>query len=816
MSLPSRRGRSARPRTRTPLLRHMRALAMGLSRGLATPLSRGLSTRSSRALMGGFVLACATIAVDSASAAQLVRVSPQSKQDYSRILEIAPEAGSCGATRVGSALEFVADPAAVAGLQADGLDVEIVIDDLEAYYESRLQGGGLFGEYHTYTEAIDAMDALVAAYPTLISPKFSIGQTLEGREMWVYKISDNPTIDEDEPEIFFNAYIHAREVITFEILYAMAQELLSGYGSDPEMQARVDGTEIFILPVVNPDGVEYNATTNPGGGGLWRKNRRVNGGGSFGVDLNRNFGFNWGYDNIGSSPSSSSDTYRGPSAFSEQETQAVRDFVLSRNFSIVINYHSYSNLEIFAYEFDNVHAPDYDEHLALARSRRETSGYGAGSTWEILYIVNGGANDWAYEEAGAFAILTEVGGSGDGFWPLESRIPALVAENLPGCLRMIDLADDPLRALPPAIPAITNGGTVGSDFVVQWETPNPDPHNPPVGWNVLEATGHTVGADDLEAGADTRFELDGFTVSTSNHHSGARALWGGAADASNHIAVSQRGYEVGPGDELRFWTTYSIESGYDYGYVEVSTDSHSFEPIAGSITTASDPQGRNLGNGITGNSGWVQATFDLGAYEGETVWFRFRYCTDGGVTNSGWYIDDIEPSHLFATETVVAEGVGSPEYLVENQPSGTYTYLVQGVDADGQTSPWSPPVDFEVGSSVSVDDSGLSDRWTGLRLEGRHPIRGAGSFSFQIPADLASGELVSFRIVDVLGRTVNGPLSGRIGEGWGRSDGLLSSRNPLVAGAPIEVGWAPQASGSYFALLRVGRLESAQRVIVID
>lgn len=763
---------------------------------------------------------CAALAALTAApsfATQLIRVTPQTKQAHRQVLEVAPESGACGAMRVGSSIEFAAEPERVADLRAHGFDVEVVIDDLEAHYRTRLRGGGLFGLYHTYTEAIEAMDALVAAHPDLIGPKFSIGQTTEGREIWVYKISDNPALDEDEPEIFFNAYIHSREVITFEIVYALAQELLGGYGSDPEMTARVDGTEIFILPVVNPDGVEYNALTDPNGGGLWRKNRRVNAGGSFGVDLNRNFGFNWGYDNGGSSPSPSSDTYRGPSAFSEPETQAVRDFVLSRDCSLVVNYHSYSNLEVFAHEFDNVHAPDYDEHLALARARRATSGYGAGSTWEILYPVNGGANDWVYAEGAAFSILTEVGTVNDGFWPAESRIPELVAENLPGCLQMIDLADDPRRALPPAIPAITNGGGVAPNFYLSWETPDPDPANAPLGWNVLEATGSALAADDLEAGAAGRFELDGFTVSTASAHSGSRSLWSGSADAINHVAISQRGHFVAPGDELRFWTTYSIETGYDYGYVEVSTDAHSFEPIAGSITTMADPESRNLGNGITGASGgWVQAVFDLGAYEGEIVWFRFRYCTDGGVSNSGWYIDDIEPANLFGGESVIAVNLESPTLLVENRTPGSYHYFVQAIDAEGQTSPWSPPVEFQVSTTVSSEMLPVAERWTGLQLEGTHPVRDFAPLSFRIPAGTEAGEVVSFSIIDVLGRTVAGPVRGRVGDGWNASVRGVTVGGLLAAGEQIHLGWSPRVNGSYFARLRIGRLESARRLVVVD
>ena len=151
--------------------------------------------------------------------------------------------------------------------------------------------------------------------------------TIEGRPIWVYKISSSPDEDNGHPEIFFNAYIHAREAITFEVAYDLASYLVSGYGSDPRATNIVDTRQIYIQPVVNPDGVEYNALTNPNGGGMWRKNRRDNGDGSFGIDLNRNFDFHWGTRGVQWEPRSQ--TYPGPSAASEPETQAVQNLLSS-------------------------------------------------------------------------------------------------------------------------------------------------------------------------------------------------------------------------------------------------------------------------------------------------------------------------------------------------------------------------------------------------------------------------------------------------------------------------------------------------------
>lgn len=772
------------------------------------------------------LLACVFLLANGASEdafakTQLLRVTPPTKSDLHQLSQLAPEMHSCGTSVVGDAVEFAAEEGRAAELARAGFHVEIVHDDLTAFYQSRLLGGGDFGEYHTYPEGILAMDALVAAFPGLITPKFSIGTTINGLPIWVYKISDNAAVDEDEPEIFFNAYIHAREAITFEVLYGICEHLLSGYGVDPRATEIVNTREIYLLPFTNPDGVEYNRQTAPQGGGMWRKNRRNSGGGQFGVDLNRNFGFNWGYDGSGSSGSPSSDVYRGTGPFSEPETQAVRQFVNSRNFRTAVNLHSYSNLEIFAWEYDTVHHDEYDELLAIGRMRRSHNGYDTGMSWEVLYEINGGANDWMYgeqvEKPKMLSILTEIGTSNDGFWPAESRIPQLVQENLEPNLTLIEWADNPYRALPPNVSAIDGGGNVGSDFLLSWNEADPDPDNPAVEWNLIEATGHSVGADDLESDPAGRWELDGWRWDPVRVHSGVRSFWSDAGNDLNNVLVSKRGYFVQPGDELRFWSWRDIEANWDYGYVEVSTDNRSFTPIPGSITTNNNPNGRNIGNGITGASTtWNLATFSLADYVGEVIWVRFRYQTDGGTFRLGWWIDDIEPAHLFETETVVAEGLSSPEYLFEDHAPGDFSFLVQAVDAERHAAPWSEPRDFVVGTTASAP--GASGEWSGLQLAGRNPFQGTAKLWFTIPTSARVGDAVLLTVHDVQGRSVGTPITGSVSEQWSSAGGIeIAGASAIQPGSAVTASWsaAEFGSGVYFARLQVGELSSEARLVLL-
>jgi hypothetical protein len=744
-----------------------------------------------------------------AFATQLLRVTPADKTQFLQLQLLVPELRDCGATSDGRSFEFATEEGRAAELSALGYAVEIAVPDLESFYASRLQSRDDFGLYHTYPEAIAAMDALMAAHPTIMS-KRSIGTTIEGRPIWVYMISDNTGIHEDEPQIFFNAYIHAREVITFEVVYDLAAYLVNGYGSDPRATALVDSREIFIQPVVNPDGLEYNRQTNPAGGGMWRKNRRDNGDGSIGVDLNRNFSEGWGADDVGSSPVPSAETYRGVAPFSEPESAALRDFVVAHRFKTAINLHACGGYHLFAPGFGRWHTYDYDTLLELGRMRRGAAGgYATGPVWEILYDANGDANDWMIlDELSKPKILslgTEVGTSTDGFWPAESRIPALCAENLEPNLRMIELADNPLRVLLPGLAVITAPDTVSSSFALTWAVPHPDVDNPAVAWNLIEASGPTAEQDSLEESVQDRWTADGWTWSTGRYHSAGHSFYSGNANNLNNVLVSRRGHLVKPGDQLKFWTWYRIEWGRDFGYVEVATDARRFTAIPGSITTNDNPYQRNVGFGISGNSpGWTQATFDLSGYVGQVIWVRFQYSTDGYTAMGGWYVDDIEPSGLFATETPAASNVGEAQYTFQDHPLGTFSFLVQSIDAEGQVSAWGSPKELFVTAPAGAEEIAAAGRWRGLELRGANPVRGEARLGFTVPASARVGDPLRLSVHDVTGRSVAVLRDESIGDVV--SPGRVSEDR-------LDVSTLP--AGLYLARLEVGALVSERKVIVI-
>ncbi|MBN2173616.1 MAG: immune inhibitor A [Bacteroidales bacterium] len=343
----------------------------------------------------------------------------------------------------------------IAKIDALGLNYEVLIDDVSKFYVDQNIGKstniddykdagdyevpenfefGSMSGHATFNEIVAHLDNMVDLFPNLITAKESIGQSIEGREMWMVKISDNPNVYETEPEVLYTALHHAREPAGVMNLLFYMYYLLENYDSDPFIQTLVNNTEMYFIPVLNPDGYVYNQTTNPNGGGMWRKNRNPNGGGCNGVDINRNYGYMWGYDNNGSSPDPCDETYRGASAFSEPEIDAVRDFCEMHQFKNALNYHTYSNLLLYAWGYTDEPCPDDDIFYAHATLMTQDNHYTYGPGSTTIYPTNGGSDDWMYGEQVTknkiFAYTPELGGDNDGFWCPINRIVPIAQENM--------------------------------------------------------------------------------------------------------------------------------------------------------------------------------------------------------------------------------------------------------------------------------------------------------------------------------------------------------------------------------------------------
>jgi carboxypeptidase T len=325
----------------------------------------------------------------------------------------------------------------------NGFAIETITEDVYEYTEKiRQEQISMFAEptsakYHSYDEVITE---LIALEDSGVARTYIIGSTHEGRDILAVKISDNPSEDENEPGALFFGGQHAREWIAKEVPLYIAQYLTDNYETDAEVKHLVDNCEIWIVPLVNPDGYEYSRTVDR----MWRKNRRDNGDGTFGVDLNRNWSYMWGGPN--SSSNTNNNGYRGPSAFSEPETQAIRDLALAHDFEIMMDYHSWGQVTAYPWAYTPDPCPDNLPMSAMTSMMRElikqTSGAVYFNWWDWFgaYAIGGDAGDWAYGELGIYSFLFELGPESEGPIPSESLINIICEENLPAALYLISYA----------------------------------------------------------------------------------------------------------------------------------------------------------------------------------------------------------------------------------------------------------------------------------------------------------------------------------------------------------------------------------------
>jgi carboxypeptidase T len=311
-------------------------------------------------------------------------------------------------------------------------------------------------DYHSYSTLVSDLNQLASDYPD-IAKVYYIGTSVEGRQIPAIKISDNAAsdVDEGENKILFTGTHHAREWISLEVPYLLAEYLIEHH-SDTDIRPLIDNQEIWIVPLLNPDGHEYSRTNDR----QWRKNRQPiePSTGCYGVDLNRNYGastwgtindiHNWPWPCWPRWPLDFTDTYRGPSRFSEPETQVIESFFQTRHIDAVLSYHSYTQLILWPWGHtkDPIgNAADREFMKSLGRQMRAL-------IWSVhnevyqpqqsseLYRTAGDLTDWSYETYGIPSFTIELRpqlGDPEGFELPAEQIDETFEENLPAALQLL-------------------------------------------------------------------------------------------------------------------------------------------------------------------------------------------------------------------------------------------------------------------------------------------------------------------------------------------------------------------------------------------
>ena len=369
------------------------------------------------------------------------------------------------------AVEVVLSRVQAAKLQSQGVPIsEKKVDGATVTQRMTAAAASGYTVFRSYSEPGGIRDELIGIarqYPRL-TKLVSIGRTVQGHQILAIKLTKDATRERDgsRPSVLYSAAQHAREWITPEMDRRLLHYYLDHYATDRSIRRIVDSTELWFVPVANPDGYDYTFTP---GNRLWRKNLRDNDGdgritGVDGVDPNRNFPYRWDYDNEGSSSSFASDTYRGTAAASEPETRALDGLMRRIRFEFQINYHSAAELLLYGVGWQ-VATPTPDdavyEALAGDDANPAVPGYDPDISAE-LYTTNGETTEHAHNTYGTLAFTPEMSTcetasavdpddafdpadceSGFNFPDSEALIQAEFEKNIPFALSVAKSAHDP-------------------------------------------------------------------------------------------------------------------------------------------------------------------------------------------------------------------------------------------------------------------------------------------------------------------------------------------------------------------------------------
>ncbi len=340
------------------------------------------------------------------------------------------------------------------------------------------------GGYHDQDDVAALLLQFETSYPA-IAKRIEIGRTHENRSIWALKISDQVSVDEPEAAVVVDGNIHPNEFPPTEVCLDMIHRLLTQYGSDPETAAWVDGLEIYVIPCLNPDGRYYCSEVNAG----WRKNARDNNGdgviefGTDGVDLNRNFPFEW--VGPGSSTSPGAAFYRGPWPASEPEAQSLMAFLERVRPAFHLSMHSAKGFMIAPYS-SRAAMPDPHPAVWIGRQIAAAATNEDGSAMPLAVgppgfdAYNGVLTDWCFARVGTFSFGVELGLSGvqppyevtrdqivPGFRGAWQRMLSAALETHPGLTgRVLDTATG--APVPARITVSTNDLSAPNDE--HWET----------------------------------------------------------------------------------------------------------------------------------------------------------------------------------------------------------------------------------------------------------------------------------------------------------------------------------------------------------
>jgi hypothetical protein len=464
----------------------------------------------------------------------------------------------------GGQVEIVATSRQAKSLREQGLSVRMKrIHGVKAstVAAQRLAAGQAVFRQYSGPDGIADELRQVAAQHRGLTKLVTIGTSTNGQPILALKVTRKArtTKDGKRPSVLYLGAQHAREWITPEMVRRLLHHVLDSYGSDPTITKLLKGTELWFVPVANPDGYDFTFSTER----FWRKTLRDNDGDGQitsvdGVDPNRNYPTKWGWDDEGSSPDPADETYRGPSPASEPETRAVMGLLDRVRFEFVVNYHSAAELLLYGVGWQ-VSTPSPDDLLYEAMAGDDADpavpGYDPDISAE-LYTVNGETLMHATEHNGTLGFTPEMStcqtasdSNPDDEW---------LAEN---CLMVFDFPDDETliqaeyaKNLPFALAVARSAADPDDPVSVVGRTV---PDLVPDAFADSYGTTHRVAVTAKRALSDTRLR---YSVNGGPTRTASVSEWNGGeryGDSYDRYLAEYRGTVTGtaPGDSVRVWFT---------------------------------------------------------------------------------------------------------------------------------------------------------------------------------------------------------------------------------------------------------------------
>lgn len=550
--------------------------------------------------------------------------------------------------------------------------------------------------YRTVDQVVSFMDTLRTLYPHVVSEKWSLGQSHEGRDIWCFRMSDNPDIDQGRPAALFDGLHHCGEWPSMLLVTDLAEYFAQSYGIDPEITYLLDHREVYFVPIVNPDGRVYIEET----GESWpKKNRRDNGDGTFGVNLNDNYPFMWGVSGVPENDSTWSHGYRGPYAGSEPETQAIMALVNSHDFVTHQSFHTPGTITFYPWGYTADPTPDESVYSHMGEMMTRLNGY------EPVPIHNygvfsGSAVDWSYgaqdEHNKIFAFTNEVASSGLG--TLEEQLREIRDDNIWPAEYLIRVAGPYVLAGDPAVAGgdgngdLDPGETAGLSFTLTNQGVRRDAADPLVRLSCddpyvqLHEAERAVGT--IPAFSSTDFSLDPFSATVDpacpigrairlkvtvmqqdgplehvlayvvggpvvflddDFESGTGAwnltgAWGLTSSMSNsptHSLTDSPAGNYSDLDSTSATTAQPILANSLYlSFWELYEVEKGFDFVQVQISSGGGPWTTLLRRSGSSN-GWKHVEITLDDYLDEPIQIRFLLEADWSETDDGWYIDDV-------------------------------------------------------------------------------------------------------------------------------------------------------------------------------